>query len=263
MPGDDALPAVLIAYWRFDAANFGKVFASWARMLQHHGQPGGDSRWLWTLDFPSHRIGARERMQPLLDQAAGTNAAAPDATFTLARDHYVTEQYIKACGMAWIFLRDSFYIDFMKALVGDDGVIHGPAGDGRCAVVAHVDVARTAAAVLTDPAAHAGHSYDLTGPQALSLAGVAATIARARGRAESFVDQTVDEAYASRASFGAPDWQADAWVSTHTAITSGVMAPVRRCRGRERRSADDFGRVSRSQRPVTTMLADGDRLRPR
>ena len=33
-------------------------------------------------------------------------------------------------------------------------------------------------------------------------------------------------AYASRASFGAPDWQVDAWVSTYTAIASGVMAPV-------------------------------------
>lgn len=153
-------------------------------------------------------------------------AAAPDATFTLARDHYATEQYIEASGMAWTFLRDSFYIDFMEALIGDDGVIRGPAGDGRCAIVARADVARTAAAVLADPATHVGRTYDLTGPQALSMAEVAATISRVRGRAVSFHDETVAEAYASRAPFGAPDWQVDAWVSTYTAIASGVMASV-------------------------------------
>ena len=30
--------------------------------------------------------------------------AAPDATFTLARDHWATEQYIRGTGMAFTFL---------------------------------------------------------------------------------------------------------------------------------------------------------------
>lgn len=153
-------------------------------------------------------------------------AAAPDAVFTLARDHNVTEEYIKASGMAWTFLRDGFYIDFMEALVGEDGVIRGPAGDGRAAFVARADVARTAATILIDPAAHAGHTYDLTGPEALSLAEVAATISRVRGRDVAFYDETIDEAYASRAQYGAPDWQVDAWVTTYTAIGSNIMATV-------------------------------------
>jgi hypothetical protein len=36
----------------------------------------------------------------------------------------------------------------------------------------------------------------------------------------------VEEAYASRASYGAPDWQVDAWVSTYTAIASGELSAV-------------------------------------
>ena len=36
--------------------------------------------------------------------------------------------------------------------------------------------------------------------------------------------ETVDEAYASRARYGAPDWQVDAWVSTYTAIAAGELA---------------------------------------
>ncbi|WP_139415361.1 SDR family oxidoreductase [Agromyces laixinhei] len=153
-------------------------------------------------------------------------AAAPDATFTLARDHYVTEEYIKASGMDWTFLRDGFYIDFMEALVGDDGVIRGPAGKGRASIVARADVARTAAAVLLDPAPHAGRTYDLTGPEALTLDQVADTISRVRGRTVTFHDESINEAYQSRAGFGAPQWQVDAWVTTYTAIASNIMAPV-------------------------------------
>lgn len=153
-------------------------------------------------------------------------AAAPDAVFTLARDHFVTEEYIKASGMRWTFLRDSFYIDFMEALVGTDGVIRGPAGDGRVAIVARADIARTVTTILADPARHAGHTYNLTGPEALTMSEVAATIASIRGTNVSFHNETLDEAYASRAVYGAPDWQVDAWVSTYTAIASNDMAAI-------------------------------------
>ncbi len=57
--------------------------------------------------------------------------AAPDATFTLARDHYATEARIRASGMDFTFLRDNFYLDFLPLLAGEDGVIRGPAGDWR------------------------------------------------------------------------------------------------------------------------------------
>ena len=39
--------------------------------------------------------------------------ASRESTFTFARDHAVTEEAIRASGMAWTFLRDSFYADFM------------------------------------------------------------------------------------------------------------------------------------------------------
>lgn len=152
--------------------------------------------------------------------------AAPDAVFTLARDHFATEQHLRASGMAWTFLRDNFYADFMPMLVGEDGVIRGPAGDGRAAIVARIDVARGAAAVLQAPAAHAGRSYDITGPEALDFSEVAAIVGAHEGRPVSFHDETVEEAYESRRVWEAPDWQVDAWVSTYTSIGSGAMSEV-------------------------------------
>ena len=153
-------------------------------------------------------------------------AAAPDATFTLARDHWYTEQHIRESGMAWTFLRDSFYLDFFPEIVGDDGVMRGPAGDGRVGAVARQDVARSAIAILRGPSSHAGRTYDLTGPQALSLADMARIIGQVQGRDVTYHDETVEEAHASRAQYGAPDWEVDAWVSTYTAIASGEMDVV-------------------------------------
>ena len=174
------------------------------------------------------------------------SGAAPDATFTLARDHWATEQHIRASGVAFTFLRDNLYADFLPQMVGADGVIRGPAGDGhagdapdgdapdgdapagrgRAAVVAQDDIADAVASVLRDPGAHAGRWYELTGPEALTLAEVAAVITTVTGRPVSYVQETIAEAYASRATYGAPGWQLDAWVSTYTAIADGSLATV-------------------------------------
>jgi NAD(P)H dehydrogenase (quinone) len=152
--------------------------------------------------------------------------ATPDATFTLARDHWATEQHIRDRGLRYTFLRDNLYADFVPALVGPDGVIRGPAGDGRVAVVAQDDIAEAAVAVLRDPGPHAGRTYELTGPEALTLTEVAATVTAITGRPVSYSPETIEEARASRAGYGAPDWQLDAWVSTYTAIADGSLAAV-------------------------------------
>jgi NAD(P)H dehydrogenase (quinone) len=152
--------------------------------------------------------------------------AAPDATFTLARDHYGTEQHIRDSGMDYTFLRNNFYLDFLPLLAGEDGVIRGPAGEGVFSGVAREDIARCAVAVLRDPAIHKGRTYNLTGPEELTLADAARILTEGTGRSISYHPETVEEAYASRASYGAPPWQVDAWVSTYTAMSAGEMAGI-------------------------------------
>ena len=154
--------------------------------------------------------------------------AAPDATFTFARDHWATEQHIRGTGLRSTFLRDNLYDAMLPALVGDDGVIRGPAGDGRVGCVAHDDVADAAAAVLLDarPDIDTDQVYDLTGPEAISLAEAAAQMSRASGRSIAYVPETVDEAYASRASFGAPQFEVDGWVTSYTSIAAGELEVV-------------------------------------
>jgi uncharacterized protein YbjT (DUF2867 family) len=152
--------------------------------------------------------------------------AAPDATFTLARDHYATEQRIQGSGMDYTFLRNNFYMDFLPLLAGEDGVIRGPAGEGVFSAAAREDIARCAVAVLRDPAIHKGRTYNLTGPEELTMANAARILTEETGRTIAYHPETLEEAYASRASYGAPPWQVDAWVSTYTAMAAGEMAGV-------------------------------------
>ena len=172
------------------------------------------------------------------------SGAAPDATFTLGRDHHDAEEAIRSSGMRHTLLRDNFYLDVLPFFADHDGVLRGPAGGGRVAAVARADVADAAAAVLRDPAAHAGATYVLTGPEALTLGEVAARAGAALGRDLRFEDQTVEAAYASRtATYGVEDWQLDAWVSTYTAIADGSCADVthdvRRVTGHDPRTLED------------------------
>ncbi len=170
--------------------------------------------------------------------------AAADCTFTLGRQHWATEEHLRASGMAWTFLRDNLYLDFLAMIVGEDDVIRGPAGDGRIAAVTIDDLADVATNVVRSPDTHAGKTYELSGPEAVSLAEVAAILSRSTGRSIRYHDETVEEAYASRATYGAPRWQLDAWVSTYTAAAAGELArvttTVRELTGREPQSLEEF-----------------------
>lgn len=152
--------------------------------------------------------------------------AAPDATFTLARDHWATEEHIRATGVPFTFLRDNMYADLLPLMAGQDGVLRGPADDGRMSVVALDDIADVAVAVLGAPGEHAGATYDLTGPEEITLDEAAAIITEATGRHVTYHRETVEEAYRSREHYGAPDWEVDAWVSTYTAIAKGELAGI-------------------------------------
>ena len=74
-------------------------------------------------------------------------------------------------------------------------------------------------------------TFDLTGPSAFSLAEAAGMLG------VEYVDESDETAYASRASYGAPDWEVAGWVSSYQAIRDGSLARV---------SADFVSLVGRS-----------------
>lgn len=151
--------------------------------------------------------------------------ASPEASFTFARTHHATEEMIKAAGVDFTFLRPSFYLDYVADWADAEGVIRGPAGDGRIAWVAREDLAEAAAVVLSTEG-HNGRTYDLTGDELLTLDQTAARLTEATGRTYRFEDETIEQAYSTRRQGypGTPEWELDGWVGTYLAIARGEMA---------------------------------------
>jgi NAD(P)H dehydrogenase (quinone) len=155
--------------------------------------------------------------------------AGPASTFTFARTHFFTEAHIRSTGISYTFLRPSLYLDLLPHWVDDEGVVRGPAGDGRVAWVSRDDVADVATAVLTDPvvvAASEETTYDVTGPEALSVGATVAKLGRLTGRSIQYVPETWEEALESRRETGAAEWEIEGWASSYSAIATGEMDVV-------------------------------------
>ena len=158
--------------------------------------------------------------------------ASASSTFTLVRTHAATEAAIQQTAMRYTFLRDNFYSEMMATIANADGIIAGPAGDGRVACVSQQDVAQAAANILAAIASsddrHHNRSYTLTGSEALTFADIAAVLTDITGKPHRYHNQTLREAYASRERDypETPAWQIEAWVSTYTAIAGGELATV-------------------------------------
>ncbi|GAA2276312.1 SDR family oxidoreductase [Glycomyces scopariae] len=169
--------------------------------------------------MPEHRGAVRAAVAAGVERVVYTSfmGASPLATFTFAREHSLTEQLIAASGLRLTALRNSLYADMLPLFV-QDGVIRGPAGDGRVAWVARRDVARLAVEALLD-ARHADRIWDVSGPEPLDLHESARILARVTGREVRYEPETDEEAAASRA--GAEPWQIAGWAGSYKAVATG------------------------------------------
>jgi uncharacterized protein YbjT (DUF2867 family) len=156
--------------------------------------------------------------------------ARPDATFTLVRHHYATEQAIADTGVRHTFLRHNMYADFVPFFATVEqgrAVIAAPAGDGRVGFVSRDDLADVGAAVLLlEDDDLDGQALDVTGPEALTLAEAAQVLTEITGVPAEYRNQSVEEAWATRRPSGHPDWEIEGWVTSYLAIAAGELSSV-------------------------------------
>lgn len=107
------------------------------------------------------------------------------------RSNAHVERELAASGLEWTVLRP---IGFMQTftlfgwnLIDRAGVLTLPAGDGGMAMIDVRDVAAAAVLALTEPG-HAGKSYDLTGPEVLTMSQIADTLARVLGKPVTYIE---------------------------------------------------------------------------
>src|SRR5690625_630739 len=171
-------------------------------------------------------------------------SAGPASVYTAAQDHFYTEAHIRAAGVSHAFLRPSLHLDLLPGWVDSAGLIRGPAGLGRLAWVSRDDLAEAAVAVLTGGERHEGRTYDITGPEAVTLGETARRLSALTGRRIAYVPQTWPESAAWARTPGA---RAGADPAACAAIAAGeldaVSAAVPELTGRPAQSIEGFLRT--------------------
>jgi NAD(P)H dehydrogenase (quinone) len=151
--------------------------------------------------------------------------ARPESLFTFGKIHAETEAYIKASGLAYIFLRNNQYAENIASAIAharETGTyaVHG--GKGKVAYIPRADIAFAAAtALLAQPGAST--IFEITGPKAYDAAEVAALLSR-KWRKDIKVAELPKEVLASILT-GAklPEFMIEALVSIHEANAAGEM----------------------------------------
>ena len=170
--------------------------------------------------------------------------ASKNSIFTLGRDHYATEEYIKENGFKYTFLRDNFYADFFVDLCKEYGEIKGPAGNGKVSAVVRSDVSEVAAKILENPGKWENQTLNMTGPEELSMDEIVKAVSEYFGKEIKYIEETVEEAYESRKIWKAEQWEYDSWVSTYTAISeneqSGISNDIEKVLGRKATSLVEY-----------------------
>ena len=170
--------------------------------------------------------------------------ASKNSIFTLGRDHYATEEYIKENGFKYTFLRDNFYADFFVDLCKEYGEIKGPAGNGKVSAVVRSDVSEVAAKILENPGKWENQTLNMTGPEELSMTEIVKAVNEYFGKEIKYIEETVEEAYESRKIWKAEQWEYDSWVSTYTAIAeneqSGISNDIEKVLGRKATSLAEY-----------------------
>ena len=170
--------------------------------------------------------------------------ASKNSIFTLGRDHYATEEYIKENGFKYTFLRDNFYADFFVDLCKEYGEIKGPAGNGKVSAVVRSDVSEVAAKILENPGKWENQTLNMTGPEELSMVEIVKAVSEYFGKEIKYIEETVEEAYESRKIWKAEQWEYDSWVSTYTAISeneqSGISNDIEKVLGRKATSLAEY-----------------------
>jgi uncharacterized protein YbjT (DUF2867 family) len=154
--------------------------------------------------------------------------AASDSPLRFLRYHAAVEDALRRSGMTYTNLRPNLYMQGLLMIgrtIASEGRFLAPAGDARVSVVDVRDIAAIAVAALTR-SGHEGKTYDITGPEALTHAEMAAQLSEALERQVAFVDVREQEFREALRGFRMPDWQADGLIEDYAHYRRGEASNI-------------------------------------
>lgn len=137
----------------------------------------------------------------------GKNESESSTLWLVAQSHLQTEAWLKESGMDYTILKNTLYMDFVPAFLGEkvleSGVIYLPAADGKVGAVLRAEMAEATANILASYN-HAGKTYRFTNHEAFSYQEVAEHLSEITGKTISYISPTADEYAQTLTELGVP-----------------------------------------------------------
>jgi uncharacterized protein YbjT (DUF2867 family) len=176
-----------------------------------------------------------------------TSKAPADSPIARRRWQAEIEAGLAASEIPHTLLRSNAYMQNVLALapaIAATSSFGSSAGNGRSGLVDARDVAAVAAEIITSPAAHAGNTYWLTGPELVSNYDVAAVLSKLLGRTITYRELTFEENKDAMIRAGVPEqiaeMNAQAFSLTADGDAEWVTQDVQSLLGRPARSLEQF-----------------------
>jgi uncharacterized protein YbjT (DUF2867 family) len=203
------------------------------------------------VSWHRNAIDAARRTQVRLLVRSSILGADRESQAEFISAHTACDRYLEGSGLPWVIVRPNLFLQNIPEStvpsIDASGTFYADAGEARISMVDTRDVAAVAAVVLSEPG-HAGAHYDVTGPQELSYADVAAKLSSAMGRRISYVAAPDDAVRQALLGAGLTTWFASALVGLYQdyrrsgtdGYAAQVTGTIQRLTGRPARSLDNL-----------------------
>jgi NAD(P)H dehydrogenase (quinone) len=151
---------------------------------------------------------------------------AAESSSPLAASHAPTEDAVRASGVPFTFLRNSWYTENYGGQIPglrDSGVLIASVGDARVASAGRIDFAQAVGAVLTSEG-HVGRTYELSGDVAWTYHDLAAAFSEVLGRDVVYRPVSTEEHVEILKGAGVPEKFATMLAAVDAGIGEGAFA---------------------------------------
>ena len=143
--------------------------------------------------------------------------------------HRRVEDKLKVSGLEYTILRPNSFMQnvlmYLAPSIRAQGAFYAAMGEARTSFIDVRDIAVAAAQALTS-SKHAGRTYELNGPEALTYGDLAEKISQARGSSVRYIDIPAEQQRQAMLDQGMPEWQVTALLDLQAYYTGGQGGAV-------------------------------------
>ena len=153
--------------------------------------PNGPNQFDWEMGIVKQAEAAGVKQVAYMSSTESN----PENNRLIPQAHVKVVEALQASNLGWTILRPNFFMQNLFMFIGQIKANDSwtfPSGDSKAAMCDVRDIGEVAALVLTSDG-HLGKSYDLTGPELLTMHDVADRLTKILGRTITYVPQSLDD----------------------------------------------------------------------